>query len=278
MQPVEVVRGSGPIVLGFPHAGTYVPEEIFGRLNDLGQALSDTDWYVDRLYNDLLDGITIVRATFHRYVIDANRDPTDQSLYPGQNTTGLVPITNFDGQPIWRVEPSREEIQQRCRDYHAPYHAALESELLRVRAIHGCVLLYDCHSIRSEIPFLFDGRLPDFNIGTYGGKTCAGTVAHAVEQICRASHGYSTVVNGRFQGGWTTRHYGNPDENIHSLQMELAQKTYLEQETGPFTYSDVKAEELRKILKAILGALRDLAPKLGPLLGNETQRRRGRPS
>ncbi len=276
MQPVEVVQGSGPIVLGIPHAGTYVPEKIFGRLNDLGQSLSDADWYIDRLYNDLLDDITIVRATFHRYVIDANRDPSGHSLYPGQNTTGLVPITNFDGQPIWHGEPTREEIQQRCRDYHAPYHAALELQLQRVRAIHGCVLLYDCHSIRSEIPYLFDGRLPDFNIGTYGGKTCAGSVAHAVEEICRASHGYSTVVNGRFQGGWTTRHYGKPDENIHSIQMELAQRTYLEQEAAPFTYSDAKAEELRKTLKAILGALRDLALELGPPLRHKTPNHRGR--
>ena len=165
MNPVEVKRGEGPLVLGLPHTGTYVPEDIFARLTPLGQTLSDTDWHIDRLYDGLLDGVTTVRANFHRYVIDANRDPSGASLYPGQNTTGLVPMTDFDGRPLWLEEPDETEIEARRLEWYAPYHAALQAELERVRAIHGVAILYDCHSIRSNIPYLFEGTLPDFNIG-----------------------------------------------------------------------------------------------------------------
>ena len=159
MTPVEVSRGDGPVVLGLPHTGTWLPEEVRPRLNETGLALADTDWHVDRLYDGLLPGATTVRATFHRYLIDANRAPDDASLYPGQNTTGLCPMTDFDGRPIWRdgAAPDAAEIAERVAGFHAPYHAALAAEIERVRARHGVAILYDCHSIRSEIPFLFDG-------------------------------------------------------------------------------------------------------------------------
>ncbi len=173
MTPVTVTRGDSPLVLGQPHTGTHVPDEIAKNLNATGRALADTDWHIDRLYNGIAPGCTTVRATFHRYVIDANRDPAGASLYPGQNTTGLVPLTDFDGQPIWTIEPTPDDIEHRRATYHAPYHAALSEELDRVRRIHGFAVLYDCHSIRSEIPFLFDGTLPIFNIGTNDGQTCA---------------------------------------------------------------------------------------------------------
>ena len=172
MTPVEVIRGDGPVVLGLPHTGTHVPPAIMAALNPRGQALTDTDWHIHHLYEGLLPGATTVRATFHRYVIDANRAPDGESLYPGQNTTGLVPLTDFDGQPIWSHPPDQADIAARLAACHAPYHAALQAELERVRARHGVALLYDCHSIRSRIPFLFDGVLPDFNIGTDGGVTC----------------------------------------------------------------------------------------------------------
>ena len=166
MSPVVVEQGTGPVVLGLPHTGTWLPEAIRARLNTRGQLLADTDWHIERLYAGLLPGATTVRATFHRYVIDANRGPDDASLYPGQNTTGLVPVTDFDGLPIWTETPDATEIADRTARFHAPYHAALAAEIERVRARHGVAILYDCHSIRSHIPFLFEGTLPDFNIGT----------------------------------------------------------------------------------------------------------------
>lgn len=260
--PVEVVRGDGPIVLGLPHTGTYLPPEIHARLNARGQILADTDWHIHRLYDALLPDATTVRATFHRYVIDANRPPSGESLYPGQNTTGLVPMSDFDGEPIWAEPSSAEETQVRCVKFHAPYHAALEAELARVKALHGVAILYDCHSIRSHIPFLFDGILPDFNIGTANGTSCDERIEALVADICENASGYSAVLNDRFKGGWTTRHYGRPAENIHAIQMELAQSTHLASETPPFAYDPERADKLRVHLRAILQALAELAPQL----------------
>ncbi len=264
MNHVEVKRGDSPLVLALPHTGVDVPPDIFDRLTLLGQTLADTDWHIDRLYNGLVPAASTVRATFHRYVIDANRDPTGQSLYPGQNTTGLVPLTDFDGQNIWQDPPDGEEIEQRRQKFHAPYHAALSAELERVRKKHGIAILYDCHSIRSHIPFLFDGTLPDFNIGTNLGKTCATEIEVAIAEICAHAEGYTSITNGRFKGGWTTRHYGQPDKNIHAIQMELAQSTYLEAEAPPWSYSETKSDRLRTHLSTILKAIAALSVTLKP--------------
>ena len=262
MSAVSVTKGDGPVVLGFPHAGTFVAEDVFAQLTALGQARADTDWHVDRLYDGLVEDATTVRATFHRYVIDANRPPGGESLYPGQNTTGLVPVTDFDGHPIWQVPPSPGEIEARRRAYHAPYHQALRAELDRVRARHGVAILYDCHSIRSRIPFLFDGTLPDLCIGTHGGLSCAPEIEASAVAICSAATPYSSVLNGRFKGGWTTRHYGRPQHGLHAIQMELSQATYLATEGPPFDYDTKKADRLRPHLRALLEALEAIAPDL----------------
>lgn len=262
MTPVEVHQGDSPIVLGLPHTGTHVPDQIMARLNARGRGLDDTDWHIERLYDGLLRGATTVRATFHRYVIDANRDPGGASLYPGQNTTGLVPLTDFDGQDIWETPPTDAEIEARRAAFHAPYHAALAAELQRVRARHGVAILYDCHSIRGQIPFLFDGRLPDFNIGTNMGTTCDQCIESATQKICAEAAGYTSVTNGRFKGGWTTRHYGQPKTGIHAIQMELAQATYLTTEAAPWAYDDAKANRLRPHLTKILSTLAKMAPNL----------------
>ena len=262
MSPVEITRGDSPIVLGLPHTGTYVPDAIAADLNDRGRGLDDTDWHIHRLYEGLLPDATIVRATFHRYVIDANRDPSGASLYPGQNTTGLVPLTDFDGHDIWNRAPDETEIEERRIAYHAPYHAALKAELDRVKEIHGVAILYDCHSIRSEIPFLFDGVLPDFSIGTNMGETCDPAIERAVREVCGAADGYTSVLNGRFKGGWTTRHYGRPEQGYHAIQMELAQSTHLGDETAGWDYAADKADRLRPVLQTILTTLADLALKL----------------
>ena len=262
MTPVTVHQGQSPIVLGLPHTGTFVPDHISTRLNENGRKLADTDWHIDRLYDGLLKSPTTVRANIHRYVIDANRDPAGVSLYPGQNTTTLVPLTDFDGLDIWKTAPTADEIETRRQDFHAPYHAALQAELDRVRALHGVAILFDCHSIRSDIPFLFDGTLPDFNIGTNMGATCAAQVETATTDICKAATGYSTTVNGRFKGGWTTRHYGQPAMGVHAIQMELAQSTYLTDQATPWRYDETKSAKLRPHLNHILTTLAALAPTL----------------
>ncbi len=263
MQVFSVQRGDGPIVLGQPHGGTFVPDNIAARLNKNGQVLADTDWHINQLYDGLLANATVVQSHIHRYVIDANRDPAGASLYPGQNTTTLVPLTDFDGQTIWAEgqEPSADEIEARRIAYHAPYHNALEQELERVRAIHGVAILFDCHSIRSKIPYLFEGTLPDMNIGTDGGVTCASGIEAAAYEFSHSSP-YSTVLNGRFRGGWTTRHYGRPNEGLHAIQMELAQSTYLSTETPPWAFDEKKAERLRRWLVDILDAIQDTALEL----------------
>lgn len=266
MTQVEIVRGSSPVILSFPHTGTLVPAGIEADLNAEGRRLRDTDWHIHRLYDGLLPEATTVRATFHRYVIDANRDPTGASLYPGQNTTGLVPLTDFDDQPIWTDgrEPGEAETARRLAAFHTPYHAALAAEIERVRTLHGIAVLYDCHSIRSRCPFLFDGVLPDFNIGTNDGASCASQIEAAVAEICSAATGYTHVVNGRFKGGWTTRHYGRPGEGVHAIQMELAQSSHLSTEEPPFAYDEVKAAALRVHLATILRRIEEIAFALKP--------------
>ena len=257
---IEVQRGEGPLVLGLPHTGTDLPEEVAARLNERGLAIADTDWHVHRLYDGLLDGVTTVRTPIHRYAIDVNRGPDDSSLYPGQNTTGLCPVTDFDGNPIYRTgeEPDAAEIEHRRERYHAPYHDALSAELQRVKDIHGVAVLYDCHSIRSWIPYLFDGKLPDLNIGTNTGQSCDPLVENCVDKICHSAQGYKSILNGRFKGGWTTRHYGRPFEGFHAIQMELAQSTYMT-ESAPWTYLPEKAGPIRAVLLEILQSLQTLA-------------------
>ena len=256
MSHIEITRGDSPLVLGLPHTGTYLPEDVFG-LNDTGLALADTDWHIHDLYAGLVNNITTVRTRIHRYAIDANRDPSGESLYPGQNTTTLCPLTDFDGNPLYHpgAEPAPDEIARRKAAYHAPYHAALATELDRVKEKHGFAILYDCHSIRAHIPFLFDGTLPDFNIGTNLGTTCDPAIEQAVAQICATAPGYTSILNGRFKGGWTTRHYGRPAEGVHAIQMELAQSAYLTQEAPPWAYDTTKADALRTHLKTILDTL-----------------------
>lgn len=258
MEIVEVIPGNSPVVLGMPHTGTWVPDGIASQLNTRGAGLADTDWHIHRLYEGLLPGATVVRALFHRYVIDANRDPTGASLYPGQNTTGLVPLTDFDGQNIWQEAPGEDDIEMRRAAYHEPYHAALKEQIERVQAQHGLAVLYDCHSIRSHIPHLFEGTLPDFNIGDNNGATCSNVITKAAAETCEAAAGYTSVTNGRFRGGWTTRAYGQPREGVHAIQMELAQSTYMI-EAAPWDYLPDRANQTRTHLKTLLRHIETLA-------------------
>ena len=261
---VEVREGDSPVILGLPHTGTGLPNAVREALNERGLELADTDWHVERLYAGLLPGASTVRARFHRYLVDANRDPDGTSLYPGQATTGLVPLTDFDGHAIWREGhlPDEAEVRARVLAWHAPYHRALSRQIERVRRRHGVAILHDCHSIRSRVPRLFDGCLPDLNVGTDGGTTCDARVERAVVEAAGRAPSLSSVLNGRFRGGWTTRRYGRPASGVHAIQMETAQSAYLMAEEAPWTYDDERAERLRATLADALGALEALAPRL----------------
>lgn len=260
MSPVEIIEGDSPLILCQPHSGTEIPDEILARLNPRGAARADTDWHIGRLYDGLAPRASVVRARFHRYVIDANRSPDGASLYPGQNTTGLCPLTDFDGEPIYNEggEPDAADIERRRRLFHAPYHAAVAAAIARAKARHGVAILYDCHSIRSIIPYLFNGLLPVFNIGSNDGASCAAALQQAVVDVCDNAAGYDWIVNGRFKGGWTTRHYGKPQHGVHAVQMELSQRAYMN-ERPPWDYDEQKAARLRPHLAKVLAALEALA-------------------
>jgi formiminoglutamase len=231
---VEIARGDLPLVVAVPHAGTDIPADIEARFVSPWLARKDADWWIDRLYGFAVDvGATMVRTRISRSVIDVNRDPSGASLYPGQATTELCPTTSFAGEPLYHdAAPDADEIVQRRARYFDPYHAALAGELHRLLTRHGRVVLYDAHSIASQIPRLFDGELPQFNIGTNGGATCDRELEAAVVAAA-AETGRSHVLNGRFRGGWTTRHYGRPAEGCHAVQMELAIRGYLAEPAVP---------------------------------------------
>jgi formiminoglutamase len=263
---LTVTPGDAPLIVAFPHTGTEIPAAIEARMADPWRARKDADWWIDRLYAFAGElGATTVRTAISRSVIDVNRDPSGQSLYPGMTTTGLCPTETFDGEPLYRPgqEPDAAEIEARRAEFFDPYHAALTAQIERLSA-GGPAVLYDAHSIRSHVPRLFDGELPQFNIGDNGGATCAPALTRAVEAACIAS-GDSHVVNGRFKGGWTTRHYGWPETGVHAIQMELACRGYIDEpaEVGPATwpasFDTARAAPITRTLRDVLTACRDFA-------------------
>jgi N-formylglutamate deformylase len=227
-------QGSAPLLLCMPHTGTTIPREIETQLVSPWLARKDTDWWIERLYAFAEGlGASLVRTGISRTVIDCNRDPSGASLYPGQATTELCPTTTFDGELLYRTgaAPRAPEIAARRTEYFDPYHTAIEREIGRLQVRHGAVVLYDCHSIRSVIPRLFTGTLPHFNIGTFAGASCAPELTAQIERICDRAP-FARVTNGRFKGGYTTRHYGRPQQGVHAVQMELACRGYLREPQG----------------------------------------------
>jgi len=216
----------------------------------------DTDWHVARLYAFARElGASMIVPEFSRYVVDLNRPADDESLYPGQNTTGLCPLVQFSAEPIYLdgKEPTKNEIRERVKRYWQPYHDALSEEIARIRSQHGRVVLWEGHSIKSVVPFLFDGRLPDFNLGTSGGASCTAGLQRKLIAILEAQKGYTCVANGRFKGGYITRHYGRPLEGIDAIQLELAQCNYMNEET--FEYDDAKATRVQAVIRMLLEAV-----------------------
>jgi len=261
MTSFTIHRGSAPLLLSIPHAGTEIPAAYQVNLRSLWLARKDTDWWLPELYDFALGlGATLIVNQISRTVIDVNRDPSGISLYPGQFTTGLCPVETFDGEPLYcgGAGPGADEIARRRYVFFEPYHATLWSEVARLRASHRSIVLYDCHSIRSVVPRLFEGTLPHFNIGTNDGNACDPAVAAKTVAICAASSDFTYVANGRFKGGFITRHYGDPARGVNAIQMELACRGYMAEpetltpDTWPTRYDERYAAPLRVVLRSVL--------------------------
>ncbi|KAA8996642.1 N-formylglutamate deformylase [Affinibrenneria salicis] len=249
-------QGSAPLFVTMPHTGTWLPPEIADTLTDEARRVPDTDWHIERLYAFAKDlGASVLQATCSRYVVDLNRPPDGASLYPGQATTGLCPDIRFDGGPVYLpgAQPSSQAVAQRRERYWRPWHDQLAAELARLTAQFPRVVLWDAHSICSVLPQFFDGRLPDFNIGTNKGVTCDPALQRRVADLARLAAPFSHVENGRYTGGYITRHYGQPEQGVHALQMELAQSAYMD-ETPPWRWDEEKARPLQTHLRAMLSA------------------------
>jgi N-formylglutamate deformylase len=248
-------RGTAPLLISIPHNGTHVPDAIAMRLTDEARRVPDTDWHVERLYAFARElGASVLVPTHSRYVIDLNRSEDDVSLYPGQNTTGLCPVVRFTGDPVYRdgQAPGEDEVRARVDAYWRPYHAALAGEIARIHAAHGRVVLWEAHSIRGELPFLFDGRLPDLNLGTAGGTSCTPALQSHLESVLRAQDGHDFIVNGRFKGGYITRQYGDLARGIQAVQLEISQRIYMDEDT--FAYDEAKAARAQRIIRKLLEA------------------------
>ncbi len=251
-------QGSLPLLISVPHDGIHVPAEIKSRMTPEGQALPDTDWHVAELYDFARElGASLLVANYSRYVVDLNRPASDDDLYPGQVATGLCPLQTFSGEAIYTdAGVSSAEKAARLAQYWQPYHDRINTELNAMRAAHGYALMWDAHSIPSLVPRLFAGVLPELNLGTNDGKSCAPAVEAAVVGVVRAA-AYSNAVNGRFKGGYITRHYGRPADGVHAMQLEIAQRAYMNEDSGVFDAA--KAARLRLTLRALLQAYVDAA-------------------
>ena len=251
----DFTPGTLPLLISIPHLGTIIPADCQAGLTDIAAIKQDTDWHLDQLYGFAVAmGASVIRAKVSRYVIDLNRPPSGESLYPGQTTTGLCPVDTFRGEPLHQggAAPDASEQSRRLATYWQPYHLQIRTELDRIKAQHGAALLWDAHSIASVLPRLFDGQLPDLNFGTADGRSCAPSLIPAVADVA-ATGPYSLVVNGRFKGGHITRHYGAPQDGVHAIQLEMSQLLYM-QEEPPFAYLPDRAERLQPLLQRMLTA------------------------
>lgn len=257
MESWQILRGDGPLIVNVPHCGTFVPDAIAARLTPAARAVPDTDWHVEKLYAFAPGaGATLMAATHSRIVVDLNRDPSGAVLYAGADNTEVCPTRTFANEPIYAEgsAPGAGEIGQRLAACFEPYHRALAAEIERVRARHGYAVLLDGHSIRAEVPRFFAGRLPDLNLGTADGASCTPALQSEVVEVLREAGGFTHVVNGRFKGGWITRHYGRPAANVHALQLEMAQVAYMD-EAPPYAWDPARARALGEVLHRLVARL-----------------------
>ncbi len=256
-------RGTTPLVLSLPHVGTVIPDDLKSRFTERALQVEDTDWHLERVYDFAKAmGASVIVPRISRYVIDLNRPPDDTPMYPGASNTELCPTRFFNGDAL-HVEgaaPDASEITRRRAMYWQPYHDGLRAELERVREQFGFALLWDGHSIRSEIPWLFDGTLPDLNLGTASGTSCATSLRAQLVSELQRNVEFTHAADGRFKGGFITRHYGRPADNIHAVQMEMCQSLYM-QEALPFSYIKDRALRVQRLLQRLLEIMLAWKPK-----------------
>jgi N-formylglutamate deformylase len=250
-------EGDAPLLISMPHCGTHIPPHLAVEMTDEALEVPDTDFHLPRLYDFAHElGVPVLSATHSRYVIDLNRSPDGSVLYPGASNTELCPLSRFDFKPIYRAQtgPSAAGVSARVNEYWKPYHRRIESELARIRERHGYALLFDAHSIISECPRFFEGCLADFNLGTGGGTSCDPRLGDALLAVAERQPDYTSVLNGRFKGGYITRQYGRPADDLHAVQLELSTRTYMI-ERPPFDYDEVLASRVRVVLRELIETL-----------------------
>ena len=247
-------RGSTPLLVSVPHAGTALPADLHQRYEPRALQVEDTDWFLDRLYAFVVPlGASLLVPTHSRYLVDLNRPSENTPMYAGQNNTELCPTRFFTGEPLYRPghEPTLADVARRVDLYWQPYHQALDAELQRLQAEHGHAVLFDAHSIKSELPWLFEGRLPHMNLGTVGGTSCASSLSKALADVFAAQQRYTHVVDGRFKGGHITRQHGRPQQGVHAVQLEMCWRAYME-ETLPCVWHAGRAEEVTPLLRQLV--------------------------
>jgi N-formylglutamate deformylase len=255
-------QGISPLLVSVPHAGTHIPNEMRGLFTAKALEVGDTDWHLDVLYDYVkAQGASLLVPQMSRYVIDLNRPPDGAAMYPGANNTGLCPVTDFEGVSIYQPgrAPDAPQVTQRLAHYWQPYHDALASELARIKALHGYAVLFDGHSIRSQLPWLFDGKLPDLNIGTASGASCAANLRGAIAQLLAGQQQFTHVLDGRFKGGYITRQYGRPGEGIHAVQLEMCWSTYM-WETPPYVLDAQRRASIQTLLQSLTRLLATVVP------------------
>ncbi len=252
----DLHRGTVPLLISCPHDGIEIPNDLRERMTPDANKVPDTDWHIAKLYDFARTlGASILRPKFSRYVIDLNRPSDGAFLYPGKRETGLVPIISFADEPIYLLgkDPTEEEKQARVARYWRPYHSSLADEISRIKHTHGRCVLWEAHSIRSEVPMLFEGRLPDFNFGTADGASCLPEIENRLRAVMQSQERYSFVFNGRFKGGYITRHYGDPKHQIHAIQLELTQNNYMDEDS--FEYREGLATPTQRLIEELLKVL-----------------------
>jgi N-formylglutamate deformylase len=255
-------RGRAPLLVSLPHVGTRIPDDQRPRYVERALAVEDTDWHLERLYGFVRElGASLLVPSMSRYLIDLNRPPEDAPMYPGVNNTELCPTRFFTGEPLYREgqEPDAGEIARRRDTYWRPYHDALAAELARLRSEHGHVVLFDGHSIQSRLPWLFEGRLPDLNLGSAGGASCAPSLRDALAAVLDAQDGFTHVVDGRFKGGYITRHYGRPGERVHAVQLEMCWRCYMA-ERVPYAWDEEQAMQVQPLLRQLVDTMLAWSP------------------
>lgn len=261
--PFTLHRGTRPLLLSLPHVGTELPDEVRAALLPRALALEDTDWHLERLYGFARElGVSVLVPRFGRYAVDLNRPPENAPMYPGANNTELCPTRFFTGDPLYREgqAPDEAQVHNRVQRWWRPYHEALQAELTRLKALHGHVVLFDGHSIKSELPWLFPGRLWDLNLGTADGRSCDPGLRAALIHVLAAQDRFTHIADGRFRGGYITRQYGQPANGVHAVQLEMTWRSYMD-EDPPWSWDEARAEGVRPVLRALMQAMLDWRPR-----------------